>query len=594
MLLLSCRNIKKDFGLKKVLKGIDFDLARGEKVGLVGQNGAGKTTLAEIIFGNLKSDEGEVIRHGDHIRIGYLLQSTSYTENTFTRMIQSEERELNDFFKITSFLGLERVREWSPERLEKGLSGGERTKLALARIWAAKPDILILDEPTNHLDLQGREWLIEELKKFSGAALIISHDRYFLDQTVNRIFELERGRLKIFNGNYTFYRREKKRIYEARLHAYKEQKKQERKLEEQIRRLDQWANRAHREAPKKAIASGIKKGGKEFLRVKAKKMDSQVKSKKKRLEKLRRKITRPEKEPEIRFEFSGPEKRGRRVIEVKGLTKSYGERVLFKDSNFYILHGDRIGVFGENGCGKTTLLKIILGEERAEEGEVWVSPSLKPAYLSQDVFDLDGEASAMENLIALKGYYNHQARTLLACMGFTTEMLQKPVKKLSLGERTRLKLADLILREYDCLLLDEPTNHLDLYSREQLEDTLSRFQGTLVIVSHDRYLLEKLCRQMLVFEGGTVKRLEMGFKEYYRKIRKEREIKPGSVQVGERGAAQRREEIKEQIMVIETRMAALFGEFDKYSPEDTEYEELDREFQELVRKKRELEQILEV
>ncbi|QGQ94892.1 ABC transporter ATP-binding protein [Paenibacillus psychroresistens] len=581
MTLINIRGIKKSYGDLAVLENIHFDIRKDERIGLVGMNGAGKTTLANLIFGSLAQDGGAITFHRQQLKIGYLQQSTSYSVNTFCNMIDPEDSTIkaNRFLEFSSHLGLNKVQDWDSQRFS-GLSGGEKTKLAIAHIWASKPDMLILDEPTNHLDFQGVEWLIKELKTYGAATMIISHDRYFLDHTVERIIELENGRSLSYPGNYTFYREEKLRRYQSQLHQFEEQQKYEHKIEAEITRLKNWSNKAHREAGKVGKMAEMRAGVKEFYRSKAKKMDQQVKSRIKRLEKIESEgVMKPKEENKVEFEWSSPEKRGRRLIEAKQLTKSFGYRTLFQESSFYIQRGDRIGLLGPNGCGKTTLLQMILGREPIDSGQLWVSPSAQIAYLTQDVSGLDPQRSVLE---LLQGAHVDpmqvgKARTLLANMGFDESMLIKPIQQLSLGERTRIKLAQLLMQDQDLLILDEPTNHLDLTSREQLEDTLSTYNGTLMIVSHDRYFLEKTCDKLLIFADGKIQRFERGFAEYKEKIEQQKSAPLAN-----------REDIHEQKMIIENRMAYLLGELNKYSSADSQYVALDMEFKRLVEMKKQI------
>jgi macrolide transport system ATP-binding/permease protein len=514
------------------------------------------------------------------MKIGYLQQSTSYSLNTFYNMLDKEDSTSNEdrFLEFSSRLGLNKVQEWDSERFS-GLSGGEKTKLAIAHIWASKPDMLIMDEPTNHLDFQGVEWLIKELKTYGAATLIISHDRYFLDQTVDRIIELEGGASSSFPGNYTFYREEKARRHQSQLHHYEEQQKYEQKIEAEIDRLKNWSNKAHREAGKVGKMAEMR-GVKEFYRSKAKKMDQQIKSRIKRLEKIEIEgVKRPKDEDKVLFEWSSPEKRGRRLIEAEQLTKSFGSRILFEDSSFYIQRGEKIGLLGPNGCGKTTLLQMIMGGESIDSGQLWVSPSAKIAYLTQDVTGLDPQCSVLE---LLQGAHAERvvvgkARTLLANMGFDESMLIKPIQQLSLGERTRIKLAQLLMQDQDLLILDEPTNHLDLTSREQLEDTLTTYNGTLVVVSHDRYFLEKTCDKLLIFAEGKIQKFERGFEEYMMKMEQQNSTSFENIQ-----------DIKEQKMIVENRISFLLGELNKYSSSDAQYAALDLEFKRLIEQKKQI------
>ena len=580
MLLLQCHNIKKDFGIHEVLKSASLDLEEGERVGLVGKNGAGKTTLANLIYGGLKPDGGEIIWHRKDARIGYLRQSVFYTSGILHGLYleQDASSQLQDFLRTAGELGMGKVYRWEDERFAH-LSGGEKTKLALAHIWSARPDLLILDEPTNHLDLQGVEWLIGELAGYSGTLLVISHDRYFLDRTVSRILEVENGIVSEYRGNYSFYRNEKRKRYEDQLHAFEAQEKYREKLDEEIRQLKNWSGKAHRDSTKKGVKSGNKMGSKEFYRVKAKKMDKKVKSTVKRLEKLKTNgIQRPEEEFRVAFAFDEAEKHGRRVIEASNIRKSFGDRVLFHESSFPLLRGERMGLFGPNGCGKTTLVKAIIGQESVD-GTLYVSPSVAIGYMSQDVLDLDNQRTAFDLFDIPNRREQGRIRTMLANLGFGEGLLTKPLQSLSLGERTKLKLANLILRDYDLLILDEPTNHLDLHAREQLEDALDRYEGTILLITHDRYMLDRICDKLLVFEGGRIRRVEYGLEEYLGRKEKSNSHQ-GAEPYGQPGKS--KQTGQEEKMLLENRITAVLGKLSQLKPDTPEYMALDAEFRELI------------
>lgn len=570
MMLLSYHNITKSYGDLNVLKNVNMDIHSKERIGLVGNNGAGKTTLTNIIFGCIEKDSGTIKLNQTGLKIGYLLQSGAYRINMLKESEVSE-----DFLETTSRLGLKKVYGWDNERFT-GLSGGERTKLALAELWAEHTDMLILDEPTNHMDFQGIEWLVSELNNFQGTVLIISHDRYFLDRTVNHIVEIEDGCAFDYPGNYSFYRDEKKRIYESRLHQYLIEKQYKETIENQIDNLKNWSHKAHNQARETAIKNGVKFGGKEFYRGKAKKMDKQIKSRVNRLQKLIEEGTKkPKEEQKISFEFNNTKKLGRNILEANDIYKSYKDKVLFKNSSFYIKRGDRIGIIGPNGCGKTTLIRVILGEESLDNGRLWVSPSMKAAYLNQNIDDLNCDSSALEILDALEGERRTKAQNLLSNMGFTEAMMKKAVSFLSLGERRRVKLANLILNENNCLILDEPTNHLDLHSREELEDALCNYEGTILLVSHDRYMLEKICNRLLVFDGCSIKSHEFGFKEYQDMISQTSKTTKDNTKSS-----------AEEKMLIENRIAYIIGEISRLTPNDPEYASLDKEFNYLMNQKK--------
>ncbi|WP_273851906.1 ribosomal protection-like ABC-F family protein [Guptibacillus spartinae] len=562
---IQVKELQKSFGEREILSDVSFDIRNGEKIGLVGWNGAGKSTLVNILMKRMAPDKGSVTI--PHVNIGYLPQSTDNYLAVDAELFG--ERLLEQSKK----LGFQKER-WEQEDLYH-LSGGEKLKVSLAKIWASSPEFLILDEPTNHLDMQGVTWLIEEVRNYSGAALIISHDRYFLDETVTKIFELEAGKLTIYEGNYSFYRNEKQRKYEQNKRDYEKQQRKVEMIEQQISTLKDWSAKGHREAGKGGSNSENRQMGlREFERAKAKKKDNQIKSKVKRLNLELKKdgVEKQKEEKTVSFQFESTSKRGKRVLEAKGIKKEFGDRLLFEKSHFYIKHGERIGLIGPNGTGKTTFIKILLEQEKLTKGSLWKSESTKVAYLSQDVTDLPGEKTPLDYLDLSNRQQETRARTLLSNMGIQQEILLKPISQLSLGERTRIKLIHMILMEYDFLILDEPTNHLDLPSREELERTLNTYTGTLLIVSHDRYLIEKLCTKLLVIENGQMKRVEIGIKEY-----EERQKGTG------------RESAREELAVIETKMTELLGKISYLSAGTVEYELIDKELIKLMDLKRKME-----
>lgn len=560
MTMIQVRKIKKHFGDKQILDQLSFEINEHDKIGLVGINGAGKTTLANIIHGDIVPDEGTITRR-DELKVGYLLQSVDYFVNDYKTIT-------SDFLEIASELGLNKVHSWKEERFLQ-LSGGEKLKIALAQIWSAPPDILILDEPTNHLDLHGVNWLVNQLKEFKGSVIIISHDRYFLDKTVTKIFELEQGKLVIYNGNYSEYRDEKKKRYEEQSHQYQVQQKYKEQVEGQISQLKQWAGKAHRTMREQ-------EGMKEYHGVKAKKRDKAIKSKLKRLhqELEKNKIEKPLEEKKVRFQFEANQKRGKRAVEANNITKMFSDRILFKNSHFYINSGERIGIIGPNGSGKTTLLNILLGNESLTQGEISMSSGQKTAYLSQDVADMPIAQTAIEALHLSEQEKLFQARTTLANMGMNAAKLNQPIGTLSLGERTRIKLTNMLINEYDLLILDEPTNHLDLASREQLEETLSKFAGTIIIVSHDYYFMNKLCDKLLVIDQCEIKRFEMNLEQY--ELKKVQQSEP------------KRHEVEEELLRVNTEISAVLGELSFLTPHSEKYMELDARFNLLAKRKQEL------
>jgi macrolide transport system ATP-binding/permease protein len=572
MTFMKIRGIQKSFNERLIINNAKFDIKHGSRIGLVGNNGAGKTTLANIIYGSVLPDAGAIETFNGSVNIGYLKQSTEYSVLEFEDAITLAEKGL---FTLSSKLGLSKTIDWGDTQWEN-LSGGEKLKLSLASVWASRPELLILDEPTNHLDLQGVAWLINELKAFNGAVIIISHDRYFLDRTVTEIVEIEDGETKLFNGNYSFYRQEKQRLYEIQLHQYETQQKHKQQIEQQIANLKNWSEKAHRDSTKQGSNSERRQiGYKEYHRMKAKKMDIQIKSKTKRLnqELEKNEIKQPKQEAKVSFQFQASHKRGKRIIEAQNLGKYFGNRCLFDNSHFYMNHGERMAILGVNGSGKTTLLKMLLGKEKGTTGSLWMSDSLRIGYLSQDVSDLPPTKTALEYTGLTDRTSLGTARTIFANIGLSEEKLTIPIVNLSLGERTRVKLVMMLLNDLDLLILDEPTNHLDLASRESLEKTLMDFHGSMLIVSHDVYFLEKISDKLLVIADGKIIRKEEGMKEH-------NNPKTSFLSNNEKD---------EQLMLLQNEITALIGKLSFMSKNEAGYEQLDHELAKLIKTKKELE-----
>ncbi|PMC35257.1 ABC transporter ATP-binding protein [Bacillus sp. UMB0899] len=558
--MLTVRNIHKHFGDQQIINDVSFEIKKLDRIGLVGINGAGKSTLANLIYGLIEPDSGSILK-SPALKIGYLKQSVDYQLAINTNLS-------SEFLEKTSELGLSKYRTWENERLSH-LSGGEKLKVALAEVWASHPHILLLDEPTNHLDFQGINWLVDQLESFKGAIVIISHDRYFLDQTVSQIFDLENGNLTAYEGNYTGFYEKKKKNREIQLHHYQSQQKDIARVEEQLDQLQQWAGKAHR-------TMRDQEGMKEFHGVKAKKLDRAVKSKMKRLknELDKNKVEKPSEDKSLSFQFKANGKKGNRIIEAKNLTKTFQNRMLFQQSQFYIKHGEKIGVYGPNGSGKTTLLKMLIGEEPITSGHLNISSSLNIATLSQDVADMDVSQTGLDALQISDRTQLLKARTTLANMGMDAKKLNQLVGTLSLGERTRIKLTSMLINEYDLLILDEPTNHLDLASRNQLELTLKNFTGTILVVSHDVYFLQHVCDKLLVFEDKKIKRVEMSIEEYEKKRN-----------TPNKTSLSNEKEVEEELLRVNTKISEILGELSLLTPDSDKYVGLDKAFQNLIKKK---------
>lgn len=570
-MLISCRNIKKNFGDQVVLNGIDLDICRGDRIGLVGRNGAGKSTLADILTGNSDCDAGSITSSRQRIKVGYLRQTED--AGTFRDIMINEIDMSGELQRLTSHLGVSGLSDLPQEQLAQ-LSGGEKTKLALAAVWAAQPDLAILDEPTNHMDYQGVEYLIQELRRFSGAVVIISHDRFFLDKTVSQIAEIENGTITVYPGNYSAFRVAKQQQRESQWHLYQSQQKEQRKIDQAIEQLKTWSDKAHRESRHKG---GGMMGGKEYFRKKAKKRDQAIKSQLKRLEKMRQEqVERPTADPRVKFQVNFASKGSRRVLEADSISKAYGDKTLFTDSSFYVNRGEKVGIFGPNGCGKTTLVRIILGQEELNEGQLFVSSSASLAYISQEL--PQEELESLQDMI--RDWPTHQQKQimqLLIALGLSYDRFRVALGQLSRGERMKIAMGLAIWGENDLLILDEPTNHLDVYSREALEESLLQYAGTILLISHDRYLLDKVCDRMLVFEQQHIQRVQGQLTAYL-----------------SRPAREKREEIvnssQEERLLVETQMARVLSELSLLKLEDPRYQELDREYQDLLRRRRQLHQ----
>ncbi len=534
--LMESKNLSKEYGENVIFNKIDFKIKLGETIGIVGSNGTGKTTLANIICGKIEPTSGEIIWYKNNVKIGYMKQATEY------------------------------------EDLESTLSGGEKTKKLLNDVIHRDYNFLVLDEPTNHLDYLGVAYLVKEIKKFNGTIIIISHDRYFLDQCVTRIIEIENQKITEYNGNYTYYRKKKQEDYENAVHLYVEQEKIKNRINMQIEELEGWSDKAHRESRKKAIETGNKFGGKEYNRVKAKKMDNQIKSRIKRLEKMKVEgLEKPKEEEKVLFQIKESKKIGAVVVEAKDISKSFDKKILFEKSSFYIKHGEKIGIYGPNGCGKTTFIKALLGKMDVD-GDLYISPTRKIGYISQEVIGLNEECSIIELFNFENRQELGQLRTKLNLIGFNAEMLDRKVKYLSLGERMKLKIILMIQEQCEVLILDEPTNHIDLHVREQLEETLRSYNGTIILVTHDRYMLEKICDKLLVFNNKKIIRYEYGIHEYLNNIEKNKKKDKDK---------KSKNKLEEKIL-LENKITYILSCLSSCTIGSEEYKRLDEEYNSLI------------
>ncbi|HDR6275638.1 MULTISPECIES: ribosomal protection-like ABC-F family protein [Bacillus] len=512
MTICSVNNVTKSFGGNIIFENISLEIKNGERVGLVGRNGSGKTTIFQLLTGMESLDAGAIhMKKGT--RIGHVAQIPKFDESmTVYEVLSSafkiekeleremrtlekhmaEEQESSVLQKLMerygiiqekfAFLGgyeIEanimkvanglQVTELFPRSFLE-LSGGEQTKVSLAYMLLQKPDLLLLDEPTNHLDLFAVEWLEQFLKEYNGTVMVISHDRYFLDEVVTKIFDLEDGEIHVYHTNYSRFVEEKEERLLQEFQAYQEQQKKIKKMKEAIKRLREWANQAN--PPN------------EGLHKRARSMERALE----RMEKLKKPILERK---QMGLQFEGQERSGKDVVVMKEVSKGFAEHLLFNEANLHVRFQERAAIVGRNGTGKTTLLKLLLEQIEPDAGEIRIGSSVKIGYLSQHAYG-NRKSNVLEAFREYVAVTEGEARHILAKFLFYGPAVFKKVTQLSGGEKMRLRLAQLMYQDINFLILDEPTNHLDIESREVLEEALEQYNGTILAVSHDRYFLNKL------------------------------------------------------------------------------------------------------
>ena len=527
IIAIGCDKIEKAYGVDKILTDVTFSLNEGERLGIVGVNGAGKSTLINIISGKIDDFQGSVYV-AKNSKIGVLQQHTEFTaDNTvfsealggFSELFEAEKKldslhaRMNDgdvdaadeyaklYERFVSNGGLEyksRTRSTlvglglSEEKFDLNcneLSGGQKTILALTKLLLLNYDILILDEPTNHLDFKALSWLEKFISNNAKTVLIISHDRYFLDKTTTKTLEIRNGKGKIYNGNYSSFIKQREKDDEITKKHYDNQQKEIARLRAYIEQQRRW----NRE--RNIIAA---------------------ESREKAIDRMKL-VDAPEKEPEkmkLRF-FDAPEC-ANDVLELEGLSKSFGDNRLFSNVSFMIKRKDRAFILGDNGTGKSTLLKILIGKLQADAGEFIYGNRVELAYYDQEYQELDPNNTVLDEI-----YYSADTdisttkiRTVLGSFLFNGDDVFKKVADLSGGEKARLTFAKLVLKPSNLLVLDEPTNHLDINTREVLEEALSEYGGTILAVSHDRYFINKLATRILYLENGSVSDYKMDYSHF--------------------------------------------------------------------------------
>ncbi|MGX6978420.1 ribosomal protection-like ABC-F family protein [Vagococcus elongatus] len=462
-----------------LFQGDNLAVRAKDVIGIVGRNGAGKTTLLNI----LKST-----------------QSNQSNQRIVWRLAEDDisliEQEVESFqFEETNFSN--QLRKWQKKQAFETLSGGEKLKQRLFQGIAKNKPLLMLDEPTNHLDEEGVDELVDILKKYHGAVVIVSHNRYFLDQVATKIWAIEEQKITSYEGSYSHYREVRDHQRRTQQKNYEKQQKEIKRVKQEMKRFEDTSASAHAQSTKQ-------EGAKEYYRLAAKRMDKQRKSAEKRLLKNLDAygVEKVEKDVQIAIDLQTDVPRKGAVFIASDLTKKFGSKTLFTGGEFTIQSKEKVAISGKNGSGKTTLLNILLGEEKFE-GNLWRSSSNKIGYLSQQVFDLPLKQTVAE-FLAINDEQKSIVMTMFIQLGFQASQWYQQIEGLSMGERTKLKLLGHILSEKNLLILDEPTNHLDIPTREELEEVLSQYQGTVIFVSHDKYFREKIMSREIVIENEKI------------------------------------------------------------------------------------------
>ncbi len=535
MILLSLQGVQKSFGTNEVLRDASLTLQDGERMGLVGVNGCGKSTLMKIIAG-IESADGGTINMQKGLKLGYLAQQGEVgegrtvleeLESVFDPVVQMEQ-QLRDLEQQMAEVGSDETmlrrlgsqydqltreferrngygwrstvqgvlaglgfRKEQQSQLASLLSGGERTRLCLGRMLLTEPDLLLLDEPTNHLDLKSIAWLEEYLRSYKGAVLLISHDRYFMDHVCDRMCELLLGATECYDGNYTQYMEQRTERFEIRMKAWELQQKEIARQEAIIARYRQ------------------------FNREKSIRL---AESREKRLEKIER-LEKPKDESAIRFKFDTRRRTGEDVLMVEELKKGFDDRVLFDHVKMHLRAGDRVALIGDNGVGKSTLFKCLIGEQQPDNGSIRLGAGVDIGYYDQHQAGLHDSKTVLDEVWDdFRRLDQTEVRGALGLFLFTGDEVLMPISTLSGGEKGRVALTKLMLRKDNLLLLDEPTNHLDMDSREVLEDALADFPGTILAISHDRYFINRFATKVCVLETDGVKEYLGNYDDYFEKI----------------------------------------------------------------------------
>ncbi|MBU5440359.1 ABC-F type ribosomal protection protein [Tissierella sp. MSJ-40] len=547
MLRLNVNKVSKNIGALEILKDISFKVYTGDKIGIVGRNGCGKTTLIKMIIDESSPTYGTI---NCYSRIGYLPQDNNSMENSKVIEIIGSSRYDKDTNELINNFQLKDLMNKNMSQL----SGGEKTKVLFVKALLNDPEFLILDEPTNHLDWYTIELMESYLNRFKGSILIISHDRHFLDNVVSNIYEIDNGKLNKYSGNYSFYNNQKKLEREKQLIEYEEYIKKKRSLELAARKTMDRANKYNNMSTN------------DFQRHKAAKIAKRSKAIVSRLNALENK-NKPFKPKEINIKIDSIlDKTGNILLKGNNISKSF-EKPLFRNINFLIEKNSRIGIVGKNGSGKTTLLKIILGNEDFL-GNLSLSSTTKIGYFSQELENLNTKNTVIDELAFISGD-NSNVRNILGSMMFRGDSIYKKIASLSYGEKVRVSFSKLILEEHNLLILDEPTNFLDIPTQELIEEALLNYKGAILFVSHDRYFVEKMAKEIWELENQNLN-IYLGEYDYYLDKKKNiNKVHP-----------------KEEILSLEMKLSYLSFKLLDCSKE--EKENLEKEYFEVSKKLNEL------
>lgn len=501
MNLVQFNNVNKTILGKPLLKDINFSINEKDKIGLIGLNGVGKSTIINMILGKVSKDSGDIFVNSGCI-IGYLSQSYIFTDESNTVL-----EELKDVFKDVEDIDLILSNEVSINKVLNGseleeisnmkvnmLSGGQKTRVSFAKLLLKNPDILILDEPTNHLDLASIEWLEEYLKKYNKAILLVSHDRVFLDNVCNKIWEIENKTLEKYNGNFSDFVIQKELILSGKIKAYEKQQDKIKKMEEYIQR-----NRAGR-------------------------MAKQARGRQTILDRIVREDNPVFNPKNMKLTFEMSNNTSDKVIDIQALCKSYDKNIL-NDIYFSLYKGEKVGIIGKNGCGKSTLLAIIAGKIQSDSGQVIYPPKTTISYFDQNMDNLNPENTILEEINTNLNYTNQDLRKIAASFLFSENEVDKKIKTLSGGEKVRVSFLKMVQKKSNFLILDEPTNHLDIYSIEVLENALLEFDGSILLVSHNRHFIDSVCNTVYILDENGLQIFKGNYTEYKESLKKVKSVK---------------------------------------------------------------------